>query len=255
MFRFRNFRFLVAAVIAASYVVGSASAAKADFKLYLQEAGVNGGAITEVASGADFTAASFTGTYGDFKVTILGGASDNNALQSDLLGSTTSVTNLSGSTQTLHLYASQTNYSLPAADVNGLLYVRSGLGGSLSTGTLGFTSIFQSWANGNNALLGMTSTAGPQTAIPTGSTFDTGPAFFAFHPGADNVYSVTSVVNFQLSGGGKANFSDEVDISGTPFGGPLPVPAPPGLVLALSGVPFLGFGAWIRRRTAKALAS
>src|SRR5262245_58694422 len=56
-------------------------------QIALQEAGVNGGAITAVASGSDFTGASFTGTYGDFDVAVFGGASDNGATLSDLLSS------------------------------------------------------------------------------------------------------------------------------------------------------------------------
>ena len=59
--------------------------------LSLQEDGVNGGAPTVVATGADFTAAQFTGTYGDFQVSVLGGASHNGANLSFLLSSTTSV--------------------------------------------------------------------------------------------------------------------------------------------------------------------
>jgi len=254
MFRSRNFRFLVAAVVAASYVVGSASTAKASFNIYLQEAGVNGGAITSVASGADFTAAFFNGTYGDFTVTIFSGASINNATQSSLLSATTNVLNNTGTTKTLNLYVSQTNYTLPTPDPSGQLFVRSGLGGSESAaGAVVLTGIFQAWANGNNALLGMVNTAGPQNATATGTTFDTGPKETFFTPGS--MYSLTSEVAFTVKGGESAGFSDRVDVRSSPFGGPLPTPAPTGLVLALSGVPFLGFGAWIRRRTAKALAS
>src|SRR5260370_26842748 len=78
MNRFRNFLPLVAA-LAVPAVLGAPSQAHASFQIALQEAGVNGGAITMVSSGADFTSASFTGTYGDFTVSIFGGTSDNGA--------------------------------------------------------------------------------------------------------------------------------------------------------------------------------
>src|SRR4051794_24841320 len=72
----------------------------------LQEAGVNGGAPTVVATAADFTGAIFLGTYGDFAVSFFG-ASSHNGLQagtfSDLLSATTSIKNNSGGAATLNL--------------------------------------------------------------------------------------------------------------------------------------------------------
>jgi len=214
--------------------------AKADFRLYLQENGVNGGAITEVASGADFGAISFTGTYGDFRVSIFGGTSDNTSSKSDLLSSTTSVVNTSGSAATLTLYASQTNYTLPAGTT---LQVESGLGGSRETNTtLTLTNIFQAFADRNNNQLGMSDfTNGPQTGIPTGTTFDTGSATGFFN--RDGLpYSLTSCVTLEMSGGGTVNYSNHINVNAAA------VPAPAGLLLALSGLPCVALEALRRRR-------
>lgn len=236
MFRFRNILPLALAVLSGIAILGAPASARADFNIYLQE---DGGAITLVGSGADFTAASFTGTFGDFKVSIFGATSDNGASLSDLLSSTTSVENLSGSTHTLSLYASQTNYTLPTTTK---LNVESGLGGSISTGTVGLTGIFQAYADANNNLLGFGDfTNGPQNANLNGSTFDTGSATGVFNRDA-GPYSLTSVANLTLSGHGKVNYSDHINVTA--------VPVPAGLVLVLSAMPVLGIGTWLRRRKA-----
>src|SRR5262245_21764982 len=142
MIRFR--KFLLGAVLVGATVLAAPTQARAAFKLFLQEAGVNGGAIKEVQSGADFSNITFSGVYGDFTVDILGGSSHNGSVLSDLLSSTTRVTNNSGTTQTLKLYVSQTDYTLP---VGSPLVVESGLGGSVNVGTVGLNGIFQAYAD------------------------------------------------------------------------------------------------------------
>jgi hypothetical protein len=248
MLRLKRLMPLAAALVGA-VVLGAPTRARAEFALFLQEAGVNGGQITQVASGADFAGAMFNGTYGDFKVSFLGGAADNGATLSDLLSSTTAVTNTSGTTKTLNLWVSQNNYTLPAGS---LLAGESGLGGSGTNGTLGLTGIFQAYADANNNLLAKDTltggaavtdfTNGPQNATPTGTTFDTGSAIGLFT--RTGPYSLTSVASITLSAGGTINYADHVNVTS--------VPAPAGVVLALTALPCLGFGGWLRRRAVRA---
>jgi hypothetical protein len=177
--------------------------------LSLQEAGVNGGVPTVVAAAPDFTAASFTGTYGDFGVTIDAGSSDNGAAQSDLLSSTNRITNLSStSTLTLKLTVFQDGYTLPAGSpVN----VESGQGGSVNTGTLSLSNIFQAFASStNNTTFDFTN--GPQTATQTGSTFQTGSATGVFSRAA-GPYALSSTVTITLTPGGTINFSSHVNVT------------------------------------------
>jgi hypothetical protein len=252
MLRFRNISRL-AALLVGAVALGAPNKAHATFQIFLQEAGVNGGNITMVASGVDFSlaGATFTGVYGDFTVQVFGSTSDNGingGTLSDLLATTTAVTNNSGTEKTLKLWASQTGYTLP---VGSPLRVESGLGGSVSQGTIGMSGIFQAFADkGNDLLTAGTLTGGaavtdytngPQTGVPTGSTFDTGSASGAFSRDG-TPYSLTSVATFDMSGGAKGNFSDHVNVT--------PVPAPAGLMLAASGVPALALG-WLRRRKVK----
>lgn len=234
-------KFFFAAVVVGITVSGSATPARAAFEIALQENGVNGGAPTVVASGTNFTNLSWNGTYGDFTVEVLGGSSHNAAALSDLLSSTTRVTNNSGDTKTLKIIVSQTDYTLP---VGSTLAVESGLGGSVSTGTLSMTNIFQAYADAGNTLFGTTDfTTGPQSGTMNGSTFDTGSATGLFS--RTGSYSLTTVTTFTLSGGGVANFSSHENLNA-----PVAVSAPAGVVLALTGIPLLGLAAWALRRRA-----
>jgi len=239
MCRFLHLR-LVAAAIAVACVVGSASPAKAALQLYLQEAGGNASAITAVGlPGGDFTSASFTGTYGDFTVTLLGGSSDNGATLSDLLSSTVSVKNNdTANAHTLSLFVSQTNYNLPSGSP---LRMESGQGGSTNSGTMGLTNIFQAWFDASNTLLGMPAlgTNGTQNGNPSGSTWDTGSAVGVF--ARSGPYSLTSRATLALSAGGISNYSNHVNVTNA-------VPAPAGVVLIASVLPFV---AVLRRRLRK----
>ncbi len=178
----------------------------------LQEAGVNGGAPTVVSTGADFTAASFSGTYGDFKVTIFGGASDNGATLSDLLSSTVSVQNIGASTATLNLAVFQDNYTLPTGSP---LVVESGLGGSVNAGTLSLSNIFQASASSTNDTT-FDFTNGPQTATPNGSTFQTGSVTGLFNRTPGNPYALSSTAAINLSAGGQINYSTQVNVTAAP---------------------------------------
>jgi len=211
--------------------------ADAALVLYAQEAGVNGGNPTLIASGADFTNASFTGTYGDFTLQILGTASHNTATLSSLLTSAVSLQNNSTGFQTLTLYASQTNFDLPAGPQ---LNVESGLGGSVNTGTLTGSGVFQAYLDSNNTLLGTGDfTNGPQNVTFTGSTFSTGSATGTFD--RDNLnYSITAVIVANVSGGGEGNFASHINVTA--------VPEPGTLAMAFMAVPLMGVGYRLRRR-------
>jgi len=245
MCRFLNFR-LVAAAIAVACVVGSASPAKAAFAMYLQ---FDGGPITQVAgnsvgTGSDFGVISYNGTYGtggttgtEFAIQALSGSATNVSPQSDLLGSTLRITNTTGSTQTLHIYLSQTNYTQPTGNP---LRVESGMSGTNNTGTVNPANVFQAWLDASNTLLGMPGVGnGLQSANVTGTTWDTGSAVGNF--ARAGMYSLTSEVNLVMSAGAVINFSNHVNVTNA-------TPAPAGLVLVASMLPFV---AVLRRRLRK----
>jgi hypothetical protein len=229
MYSLRRILPLVAVVMA---LCGAAvPSARGSMILGLQEAGVNGGAITTVTSAPSLTNASFSGTYGDFTVNFFGGVASQSPSSSQLLDSTTQVVNNSGTSKVLHMYVSSQDYTLPAGTT---LNVQSGAGGTYIQGLGGLT--FTAFADKNNALLGTSDYSnGLQIAVPptgSGTTFDTGEAFGVFTRTA-NPYSLTTQTDVTLAGGASLNYSThEV----------LMVPEPAGMALAI-----IGLGGWMTR--------
>ena len=214
--------------------------AHATLIISLQE---DSGPIANVGTAANFTSVSFTGTVGDFTVTIDGASSGNAASQSFLLSSDTEVHNNDTATHTLHVWASQDNYTLPTGSP---LTIESSLGGSVNFPTLTLTNIYQAYADKNNNLLGTPApgpaitdfTNGPQSATPSGSAFDTGSAFGHFTRTGN--YSLTLVSNIELSGGGDMNLAAHEHVT---------VPEPWSIAIAGPGVlGLIGYG--LRRRRA-----
>jgi hypothetical protein len=223
--------------------------AHADLAIFLQE---DAGNIVEVAHTTDFNplGVTFSGTFGpggtggtDFTVTIQGASSANGATLSDLLTSATRITNTSGATHTLHVWASQNNYSLPAGTP---LQVESGMGGSMTNGTLTLTGIFQAYADKINDLLGTPTagaaitdfTNGPQNATASGSTYDTGSALGSFTRTGN--YSLTQVANSTLTAGGQVNFAAHENVT--------MVPEPSTMAIAgLGALGLIGYGLPRRR--------
>lgn len=223
---------LVAVLVAA--FLGLPNRASAAFEIYAQQ---DGGAITLLDSDSDFGTAIFNGTFGDFRISVFAATSQNAAAGSDLFSSTVKVTNTDDATHTLTLYASQTNYTLPAGSP---LIVRSQLGGSMSVGTtLNPTGIFEAFFDDDNALLGMdlADSNGLQNADFDEQSFDTGTASGLFD--RDGSYSLTSVTNLTISGGGEVGFQNSITVSA--------VPEPGSLVLCGLGAGLVGFYGWRRR--------
>jgi len=236
---YRKFLPGVMAALVGLVTLGVTNQARANLQIALSE---DGGARTVVATATSFTAASFIGGFGDFQVNVFGGSSDMSASLSDILSSVTSVKNNSTSTHTLHLWVSQDGYNLP---VGPSLKAESGLAVTQNITGLTLTNIFQAFADKNNNLFGTSDFSnGLQTAVANGSTADTGSAIGVFTRAAGD-FSTTLEINFELSGGSSSNYSAHLNLT--------PTPAPPGLVLAASGVPVLALG-WLRRRKVKTIA-
>lgn len=134
------------------------------------------------------------------------------------------------------------NAIIVQASVNNIATVAPGAATFAMTGSIipSGAVVMQSWAGGNNTLFSTTGagTSGSVT-LPPGQPFPPGGMFLV--PGGTNPYSamVQTIFNQNYAQGTSFSTDNNLQIR--------PVPAPAGLVLALSGVPIAGL-AWLRRR-------
>jgi hypothetical protein len=237
------------AILAAVLTLLVPQAVRADLEVTFQQ---DAGPVTMVADNpVDFDSVFFNGTFGKFKVTVFGAASDNGTPTSDLMSSTTAIKNTDTVAHTITIGVTQDNYTLPGVSGT-LLDMTSHIGGTVTTGGVGQTLTFQSYANNSNGLFDITTpvvaTTGPQSPdiSVTKSSFDSMPDPSAAFPRTSGLYSVTTYNKITLAPGGVINFSTTTTLEL-----PAATPAPASLVLALTALPALGLGTWVRRRLKK----
>ena len=168
----------------------------------------------------------------------------------------TRITNLTGSAHTLTIAVSSTGFATPGVDQ---LY--STMSGSVTRYSA--TGSFTSYVDLNNGLFVTSNPSDPSKVInaptlafsaaaltPNASFSGTSisDTFGASNAdGSPIVYSITNVSNYTIAGGGSLTLSGGNSET--------VAPAPSGMVLALSGVPLLGLGCWLRRRRSPVLAT
>jgi len=236
---------LLSGILAAVLGLLAPQPARADMEVTFQQ---DAGPVTLVADNpVDFDAAGFSGMYGKFKIVFFGATADNAVPISDLMSSTTSVKNTDTVAHTLTIGVTQDNYTLPGA-AGSTLDLTSHIGGTVTTGGAGQTLTFQSYANNSNGLFDIstpvvatTGTQSPSVSI-TKSSFDSSPDPSADFPRTSALYSVTTYNIITLAPGGVINFSTTTTLENAA------TPIPAGLVLVLTAVPVLGFGALLRCR-------
>jgi len=217
------------AALAVAVLLGTSYPARAAFSLTLHETGFADQTITDNGAG-DLSSATggvitFAGTYGTFDIQISVGTSNSasGAQPAQLTINNTSITSTSGGSLTVTL--TDTGFTAPGT---GNAFLDTQL--STTQLPLGSTVTSHSEVNG---------TAGGDVALNTVS----GGLREDIVAIGTTPYTLSNVTTFNLAGAGTLQFTGITTATA--------VPAPAGVVLALTGLPVLGLG-WLRRRRKRA---
>jgi hypothetical protein len=222
--------------------------ARADLELVLKETGFADQSFT---FSGNLGSPGLVVNFGDFTIQFLSIKSNSPGTSglADTRTASLSVVNNNGTTQTLTVVASGNDFTQPSGSN---LALTDKVSGTVNSGGI-VTAFEQGFASNTNALL---DTSGSST----GGSTSTGTATFGSSSSGTftplGKYSLTSQLQFTVSGNGELGFSVEEDVSpGAGPGGGV-VPEPSGLALVGFGVLGLaGVGAYRRfRRPGLALA-
>jgi hypothetical protein len=260
-------KFFIATVVAVVSLIGSAPTAKAAFQITLYVDGVNqnvgtvGNAQhfsvpinvnTGTVDGVSFFNINSINANTNWSGTQVGGARLGSSFNADF--STDFGPN--GGTHTLTIVLSENGWLAPAGNPLGLSLSAGGSIGNTPGGpsnqTLTVDSTAQGFLDTGNVLATSQTPVGSTTPLASASASVNGtntdnlvytpdPAT-SLVPGAVP-FTLTTVYTFTVTTDG--NNTGDFNVSGSLTAA---APAPAGLVLALTGLPTLGLGAWLRRR-------
>jgi hypothetical protein len=250
MLRFRKL-LLLAVALAGVIVLGGPAGARADFSLQVYQDGV----LLDSKS-FNTNQIQVNQTFGSYYITgnILFTNSPGDVNNGNIQISGMTIENNDGLTHTLALVLSASNFTSPgqAGSQMVLSSTASITGTGLLNGSDSFT--YQGYADANNNLFGTTSPP-PLGGVGSAGAVTTGLSSFSTTAGnltqgatdtktatfirTQDLYSLTSISTFTMNGGGTIGFTTSTAAA---------LPAPAGIVLALSGAPLLGLGHWLRRR-------
>jgi hypothetical protein len=172
----------------------------------------------------------------DYSIVFLSGEANQNSI-TELLSSDTSVTrNATTGSHVLNITITGTGYTSPntppPVDVN------SHLGATVATGSAGDTMVYHS-------LVGATDIGAQTLSIGSAGSYNNSKS--AVLTTLTGTFQIQQTLNITLNkSGDTTNYSTSTTLTQATA-----TPAPAGIVLALSGLPFLGIGTWFRHRKAK----
>jgi len=235
----------ILAALAGIVALGATTAAHADLIITAAEDGGTATTLVDVVgTPGPFPGlnGSFSGTIGDFQITIQGGFATTNAAGalSQLLSSAVALTNTSGANHTLDLTVAGTGYTSPTAPP--ALKFSSSIGGTTVTGGAGNVLAFNAYVDPTNTptTAGAFSNGLQTTPITEGSNtgWNTGQADSVISSLA-SPYAMLHTVDFSLDGGASLGYQASQSLTA--------VPEPGTVAMALTGLPILGL-LWARRR-------
>jgi len=258
-----RFKGLLSAILAGVAVAWLASPAQASFQIAVFVDGAANPSLVTTGTANNFSA---NGVVGDgvnnlFNVSVNSQTNWNGSQQGDLMSDTSNntITALFGSgTHTLTILISENDWMAPTTNK---VLLSDSTGGSIGVIGIGATNNVSASVTGyldtSNALPTTINPGGSATPTTSASASVTGTGFtnttapLVFNPG-----TVSAIVNSSTPFTLTEKLVYTFTVSGNPViasGGSsttltATVPVPAGVVLALSGLPVLGAGAWLRRR-------
>jgi len=250
---------LSCAVLAAAALLWAPTPAQAAYAVNVYDDGVLQGGITTFVSGNSLV---FFGSTTHFSISNGSGLSNNPGTSG---GSTLSLSSnqqinttfgAAGGSHTIRIEISQDGWTSPTGTP---LTLSSSAGGSFDyvagtnpTATQSVLSTYQGFLDNTNALFGQPGAGSTPIQTASASSNSPGTTPLVFSPGTSTnntvpggtPFSMTDVLTFNFTlGAGSGQATANVSASTVAS-----VPAPAGVVLALVSAPFLGIGAWLRRR-------
>jgi hypothetical protein len=248
MVRFGRTLPLVAALLVAA-AWATPPPARADFQLRIYEdlGSGNVATATPLLTLSDTSGSGviqYSGNVGDFNLAFTYATTNSPGGDTGIVTvSNTRITNRTGAAHEITIAVSSQGFTSPSG---ANLTLENSSSGTVQRGTV--TGDFTSFVDRQNGLFGvsdLSSSAFTYSGVAgTDSASFAGTTFNGYLPELGPVYSITNVGDYNFSGGASVTLTGGLS--------EVHAPAPPGLVLALSGVPLLSVGYWFRRRRAPA---
>jgi len=254
-------KFFLCAALAGIAMAGLALPARASFEVLVFINGsattVSGGLGNTGTNGSTATDFYSIGTAGAFNVNITSltnfPGSPSSGLESNTSNNQITLGTTLATATTITIVVSENGWTAPASAP---LLLSSSDGGSIGSagGALSVSATNQGFVETPGLTLPSTTTPGGVSttlANASASLAGAGTNTLTYSPSPSTAlapggvpFALTEVFSFTFAAGAAAG--DTADVSGSVS--VAPVPAPAGILLALTGFPALGVGAWLRRR-------
>jgi hypothetical protein len=256
----RKMRWLAAAVVAITAMVGSPSRSRADTQILIQE--LNGSTVVSSQITTGTTASFATPNFTNIQVTTNSGSGAIGSLTTNVAA------NLAGSfdpTHTLQVIVTSDSFTNPfpgqPANVTNTAGASTAIQGGTNT-ISGSTQILSLPLTNSTTQTGVVASgtviAGPTTnstaSFNLGSGSTSGAVTTTSNPALPDTYAIQQTINVRATPDSDGSIASGSSAGGT-VGSTLvtnaaPVPAPAGLVLALAAIPAFGLRRYLRRRAA-----
>jgi len=259
-----KFRRLAVLLVAAGFVsFGATQPAKAVFQVRIYDGVGAPVVVTDNGVGDNAAGAPGVGTINTLTIVLSSGvqitvatSTSNATTAGDPAQMTLNVTvnNLTGSTSTIYVTATDDQFSVPSAIANPLR-MTSSIAGTQIGNNVTLQSFADAGSSGNPGIMyGATVADANLALVSTGSAITTGTQSALALSGSGDVsipfnkqstanYSLTAAMTLTVAAGTAMNANGQILVT---------TPEPSSMAMALAALPLMGLGGWVRRRRAQA---